>query len=347
MIDARIRSVFPPAGGVADRVDGHLQLLLVAGSVVWVIVVTAMFVAVLRRRRAERTEGDDGVPGDEPGRGHLVVAFLGGVAPAVIILGVMADSVLTLRDTGGTADASRAPVVVEVDGRQFWWEVRYPEHDVETANEIHIPTGQDVRVELTSDDVIHSFWVPQLAGKVDLVPGRTNVVTLHADEPGTYWGRCAEYCGLQHAWMRFVVVAHDEPEYAGWLEAQGRPAESPGRTDDGAGGPDGGDETAGGARPGAGPDTEEVAAGREIFMSSSCVYCHTIAGTEARGTLGPDLTHLASRQMIGAGVLPNDRESLARWITGPQDVKPGNAMPGTDLSEDELDALITYLESLE
>lgn len=345
MIDARIRSMFPPAGDVADRVDSHWQLLLVVGSVVWLVVVTAMLVAVLRRRRAEREERDDDVPGDEPGRGHLVVAFLGGVAPALIILGIMADSVLTLRDTGAATDASRAPVVVEVDGRQFWWEVRYPDHDVETANEIHIPTGQDVRIELTSDDVIHSFWVPQLAGKVDLVPGRTNVLTLHADEPGTYWGRCAEYCGLQHAWMRFVVVAHDAPEYAGWLEAQARPARSPDRVDDGDDQP-GGDGTGGDDQPGAGPDTE-VAAGREIFMSSSCVYCHTIAGTEARGTLGPDLTHLASRQAIGAGVLPNDRESLARWITEPQDVKPGNAMPGTELDDDELDALITYLESLE
>lgn len=332
MTDARIRSMLPPAGDAADRIDSHWQLLLVAGSAVWVVVVTAILVAVLRRRRAER---DDDAPGDETGTGHLVVAFLGGVAPALIILGVMADSVLTLRDTGGTTDASRAPVVVEVDSRQFWWEVRYPDHDVETANEIHIPAGQDVRVELTTSDVIHSFWVPQLAGKVDLVPGRTNTLTLHADEPGTYWGRCAEYCGLQHAWMRFVVVAHDEPEYADWLEAQARPAEPAARADDD-----------GDPADGTGPDPE-IAAGREVFMSSSCVYCHTIAGTEARGTLGPDLTHLASRQMIGAGVLPNDRESLARWITGPQDVKPGNAMPGSDLDDDELDALITYLQSLE
>lgn len=340
MIDARIGSMFPPASEDASRVDSHWQLMLIAGAAVWVVVVTAVLVAVLRRRRGQSERSPD-IPEEAPGKGHLVVGFLGAVVPALIIIGVMADSVLVLRDTSGTADAADAAAVVEVDGKQFWWEVRYPGHDVETANEIHIPTGQDVRVELTSSDVIHSFWVPQLSGKVDLVPGETNVLTLSADEPGTYWGQCAEYCGLQHAWMRLVVVAHEEPEYAGWLEAQARPAEVADPADG-----DSGDTWDGAAGPGTGP-ASEVAAGREIFMSSSCVYCHTIAGTEARGTLGPDLTHLASRQIIAAGVLPNDRESLTRWIESPQDVKPGNAMPDTDLDDDELDDLIAYLESLE
>jgi cytochrome c oxidase subunit II len=344
MIDAAIRSMFPPASDDASRVDSHWQLMLVAGAAVWVIVVTAVLVAVLRRRRS-RPERSPDIPEEAPGKGHLVVGFLGAVVPALIIIGVMADSVLVLRDTGTSTGAAEVPTIVEVDGKQFWWEVRYPGHDVETANEIHIPTGQEVRVELTSSDVIHSFWVPQLSGKVDLIPGETNVLTLSADEPGTYWGQCAEYCGLQHAWMRFVVVAHDAPEYTGWLEAQARPAEVADPADEGSGdGSGSGDE--GDAGPDRGP-ASDVAAGREIFMSSSCVYCHTVAGTEARGTLGPDLTHLASRQMIGAGVLPNDRESLARWIEHPQDVKPGNAMPGTELDDDELDDLTAYLQSLE
>lgn len=335
MITARIPSMFPPASDDASRVDSHWQLLLIVGAAVWLVVVTVALVAVVRRRRtAEHPPGD--VPEARSGNGHLVVGFLGAVVPALIIIGVMTDSVLVLRDTAGTGDVADAATIVEVDGNQFWWEVRYPGHDVETANEIHIPTNQEVRVELTSSDVIHSFWVPQLSGKVDLVPGQTNVLTLDADEPGTYWGQCAEYCGIQHAWMRFVVVAHEPQEYAGWLDAQARPAASADQTDGDADGP----------AADVGP-VSEVAAGREIFMSSSCVYCHTIGGTEARGTLGPDLTHLASRQMIGAGVLPNDRESLARWIEHPQKVKPGNAMPGTDLDDDELDALITYLQSLE
>lgn len=338
MTPVRVPLMFPPASESASRVDSHWQLLLVLGAVVWVVVVTVALLAVLRRRRG--VQHSDPGPEATAGKGHLIVGFLGAVVPALVIIGVMADSVLVLRDTGRTSDVTEAATLVEVDGNQYWWEVRYPAHGVETANEIHIPTGQDVRVELTSSDVIHSFWVPRLSGKVDLVPGQTNVLTLSADEPGTYWGRCAEYCGLQHAWMRFVVVAHDEPEYAGWLEAQARPAEAA----DPAEGE--GDDFESGPGPAPGP-VSDVAAGREIFMSSSCVYCHTVAGTEAQGTLGPDLTHLASRQMIGAGVLPNDRESLARWIERPQDIKPGNAMPGTELEDDELDDLITYLQSLE
>jgi cytochrome c oxidase subunit II len=327
------QSALSPSGADAERVDSHWQLLLVVGSVVWVLVVVMLLVAVLRRGRED---GEDGR------RGHLVVAFAGAVLPAVVILGILADSVLVLRDTDD--DGAEARTVVEVTGHQFWWEVRYPGQDVVTANEIHVPVGETVRVELTSADVIHSVWVPELSGKVDLVPGTTNVMTLNATEPGTYWGQCAEYCGVQHAWMRFVVVAHEADEFDGWVAAQARPAVEgvPLAEDDPAAEPD--PEPTGG--PGA-PDAELVARGREVFMSSSCVYCHTIAGTEARGTLGPDLTHLASRQTIGAGVLPNDTGNLAAWILDPQSVKPGNAMPGTDMGGDDLQALLAYLESLE
>ncbi|MFC8923063.1 cytochrome c oxidase subunit II [Cellulosimicrobium sp. NPDC057127] len=325
------QSALSPSGAEAERVDSHWQLMLVVGSVVWVLVVVALLVAVLRRGRED---GEDGR------RGHLVVAFAGAVVPALVIVAVFADSVLVLRDTAD--DGAKAETVVEVTGHQYWWEIRYPGHDVVTANEVHVPVGETVRVELTSADVIHSLWVPELSGKVDLVPGSTNVMTLHATEPGTYWGQCAEYCGVQHAWMRFVVVAHDEEEFDGWVAAQARPAEGglPLAEDDPAADADPtGDPTA--------ADAELVARGREVFMSSSCVYCHTIAGTEARGTLGPDLTHLASRQTLGAGVLANDTGNLAAWILDPQSVKPGNAMPGTDMDGDDLQALLAYLESLE
>jgi cytochrome c oxidase subunit II len=325
------QSALSPSGAEAERVDRHWELLLVVGSVVWVLVVVAVLVAVLRRGRQD---GEDGR------RGHLVVAFAGAVLPALVIVAVFADSVLVLRDTRD--DGADAETVVEVTGHQFWWEVRYPGQDVVTANEIHVPVGETVRVELTSADVIHSVWVPELSGKVDLVPGTTNVMTLHATEPGTFWGQCAEYCGVQHAWMRFVVVAHEEDEFDGWVAAQARPAEQ--------GLPPAEDDPAAEPEPTGDPDdadAELVARGREVFMSSSCVYCHTIAGTEARGTLGPDLTHLASRQTLGAGVLPNDTGNLAAWILDPQSVKPGNAMPGTDLAGDDLQALLAYLESLE
>ncbi|PZR52955.1 cytochrome c oxidase subunit II [Xylanimonas oleitrophica] len=324
----RPMSMFSPSGADASRVDSHWQMLLLLGSVVWLVVMGFTLGAVLRRRRAHRE--------DEPrGRGHVVVAVGGALVPALIITWVMADSVLVMRDTGGQGED--AGTVVEVAGHQFWWEVRYPEDGVVTANEIHVPVGEVVRLEMTASDVIHSLWVPQLSGKVDLNPGRTTVMTINAQEPGTYWGQCAEYCGLQHAWMRFVVVAHEPEEFDGWLEAQSLPAEDPG-----AGG-----EPGDPADPDAGDQDPQVVRGREVFMSSSCVYCHAVAGTEATGTMGPDLTHFASRQTIGAGVLPNDRESLARWIVDPQAVKPGNAMPGTDVAGEELEAMLDYLESLE
>lgn len=198
-----------------------------------------------------------------------------------------------------------------------------------------------MRLELNAEDVVHSVWVPELSGKTDMIPGRTTSMWLETSEPGTYWGQCAEYCGLQHALMRFVVVAHEPEEFDGWLQAQAQPGAEP--------------ETGAVAEE---PDPDElqtpaeqddalVARGREVFMSSSCVYCHTVAGTEAQGRDGPDLTHIASRDTLAAGTLPNNPGNLAAWVVDPQAIKPGNGMPGTDLDGDELQALLAYLESLE
>ncbi|MBS3940625.1 MAG: cytochrome c oxidase subunit II, partial [Actinobacteria bacterium] len=212
-------------------------------------------------------------------------------------------------------------MVVEVVAEQFWWRVTYPDHGVMTANEIHIPTGQDVRVRVTSTDVIHSFWVPKLAGKVDATPGHTTEVVLESDEPGRFRGRCTEFCGLAHAQMVVHVVAQEPDEFDAWLEHQSRPQDIP--TDD------------------------RLIAGREVFMSSSCVYCHTVDGHSAGNRIGPDLTHLASRETIAGGILPNDRGNLGGWIVDPQALKPGNLMPGTQLAGAELDALLDYLLSLE
>src|SRR5699024_2526541 len=189
-------------------------------------------------------------------------------------------------------------------------------------------------LELNSTDVVHSVWVPELAGKTDMIPGRATSMWLETDEPGTYWGQCAEYCGMQHALMRFGVVAHDPDEFDGWIEAQGRTAAEP------AGPPAGvADDAEGGDEDQQDGQDDLVVQGREVFMSASCVYCHTVAGTEAQGRAGPDLTHLASRGSLAAGTLPNTPGNLADWVTDPQAVKPGNAMPGTDLEGDELQAL--------
>jgi cytochrome c oxidase subunit II len=210
---------------------------------------------------------------------------------------------------------------VEVEAHRYWWRITYPDEGVETANEVVVPTGETVELALTTEDVIHSFWVPQLAGKVDMIPGRTNELVVEADEPGEYQGYCAEYCGLAHSQMRFLVVAMEPEEYAEWVEGHREPAPA--------------------------PETELARQGQQAFMGSGCVYCHRIDGTNATSDVGPDLTHLASRRTLAAGLVPNNPGHLAAWIVDPQDMKPGNAMPGTMLEPEELQALLVYLETLE
>ena len=246
--------------------------------------------------------------------------IIGGiVVPAVVLAGLFALTLGTLSSTSPAATADSS-ITVQVTGRQWFWDVVYPSARVRTANEIHIPTGEPVRIEASSGDVIHSFWVPALNRKIDMIPGRTTTVTLQTKRVGTYRGQCAEFCGLQHAHMAFVVVAEPPARFAAWLEGQRREA-----------------------RP---PPTAALKAGQQVFLGSACVYCHTIAGTNASGTVGPDLTHLASRMFLGAGVAENSPGRLAGWILDPQHLKPGNRMPATDLSGPELQNLLDYLESL-
>lgn len=309
-------------GTRSEAINENTLVLTVLGGVVWVIVVAAVLMAAFRRNR----EAESAVA-----RREIFTVVLAGIAiPAVIIAVVTAHSINVLnRIDPRDADGNLA---VEVIGKKFWWEIRYPDEEVVTANEVHIPTGERVRIRLESDDVIHSFWVPALTGKMDLIPGETNETWIETDNPGTYWGQCAEYCGIQHTLMRFVVVAHEPAEFDDWLAAQREPAAEPA---DVVAAPDEYD------------DPELILRGREVFMSASCVYCHTIAGTEATGTFGPDLTHLASREYLAAGTIPNQRGHLAGWLVDPQAIKPGSHMPGTDLSGEELQALLAYLESLE
>jgi cytochrome c oxidase subunit 2 len=213
---------------------------------------------------------------------------------------------------------------VDVVGHQWWWEIVYRDSQADrmvfTANELHVPVGRPVRLVLSSRDVIHSFWVPSLHGKTDLIPGKTNEITIQADAPGTYRGQCAEFCGYQHAKMGLVVIAEDERSYRAWREAQRRSAVE--------------------------PVTAEARRGREVFLSTSCVMCHTVRGTIAGATVGPDLTHVASRLTIGAGSLPFTRGHLQGWVANPQSVKPGALMPATALPSQDLQALVTWLEEL-
>jgi cytochrome c oxidase subunit 2 len=211
-----------------------------------------------------------------------------------------------------------------VRGYQWWWEVTYgdaqPARVFTTANEIHVPVGRRVSIELAAADVIHSFWVPNLAGKQDLISGRDNQIAFTADRAGIYRGQCAEFCGLQHAHMGLLVVAQSPDEFDVWRNAQLASATAPG-------------------------DAEQQG-GERVVTGKACAACHTIRGTAAAGTLGPDLTHLASRSYIAAGVLPMTRGSLAAWIADPQTIKPGNNMPMVPLTADELRAASAYLASL-
>ena len=245
---------------------------------------------------------------------------MGGIAiPIVVLAGLFALTLRTLPRTS-PASASATGLTIEVVGRQWFWDVAYPGTGVRTANEIHIPVGIPVNVEVSSGDVVHSFWVPELNRKIDMIPGQTNRVTLEADQAGTYRGQCAEFCGLQHAHMAFYVVAEPKAKFDAWLARESQPA--------------------------ALPSTPELERGQQVLLGSACVYCHTISGTTASGKIGPDLTHLASRRSLAAALLPNSRGYLAAWILDPQHLKPGNKMPGTDLSGTELQALLAYLESL-
>jgi cytochrome c oxidase subunit 2 len=237
--------------------------------------------------------------------------------PAVLIIIIF---VMTVR-TMDSVDLPGGDVNLTVVGHQWWWEVQYPDEGFVTANEIHVPEGREIGIDLQSADVIHSFWVPQIGGKTDLVPGHTNHTGFLAATPGRYLGECAEFCGLQHAHMRFWLVVESPAEFSAWVKRQQGPATEP---------------------------TDPAAVrGKEIFFSMPCAGCHAIRGTDAAGALGPDLTHLASRLTIGAGTLDNTAENLRRWLRDPQAAKPGNLMPTPKLDESQLEDLAAYLEGLE
>jgi cytochrome c oxidase subunit 2 len=302
-------SVLSPKGPAAARIAELWWIMLALATLIFVGVLGLLLLALFRRRDA----AGQGRPAD----GRLFIVGGGIALPLTVLTALFALTLWTMSALAAPATT----LTVRVTGWQWWWEVHYPDEGFYTANEIYIPVGRPVRLELASGDVVHNFWVPELQGKFDLVPGRTQATWLQADEPGVFQGMCAEYCGMQHAKMRFVVVALPPDEYAAWAERQRQPAPAP---------------------------ADELALrGQQIFLGSACVYCHAVAGTNATSRFGPDLTHLASRRTIAAGVLANNRGNLAGWILNPQTLKPGNKMPPTALDGEELQALLAYLESLE
>ncbi len=258
----------------------------------------------------------------ESEKANLRLVLLFGIALPVIVLTALfavADLVVIRQTEAPAADST--PLTIHVVGHQWFWEARYPGTRAVTANEIHIPVNTRVRIVGTTADVIHSFWVPQLNRKIDLIPGQTNSILLDTDHPAVYRGQCAEFCGLQHANMAFSVVAQPRPAFERWLHDMERPA-----------------------RP---PQDAAARLGKQVFMSSQCASCHAIRGTPAQGTVGPDLTHLATRADLAAGTIPNSHGWLERWIANPQAVKPGNAMPDLGLTGRQLSEVVAYLEGLD
>ena len=295
----------------------HLIVLIVAVcSVVWMLVMVALIAALWRSR--------DGRPAgpERASERRMTIAVIGAVVATVLIISTF--TIMSFVATRALSVAGQDDLTIRVRGLQWWWGLEYVGADssqrFETANEIHIPVGRNVRLKLEGLDVIHSFWVPSLAGKQDLVPGRSNELTIRAEHAGVYRGQCAEFCGMQHAHMALLVIAEPQDEFDRWATTQRQAA--------------------------AKPADEETAAGLQTFLAKPCAACHTVRGTAAAGTTGPDLTHVGSRRTIAAGLFETTRGSLAAWIADPQTIKPGNNMPMVPLTPDELRAVSAYLASL-
>jgi cytochrome c oxidase subunit 2 len=249
-----------------------------------------------------------------------IVVVFGIAIPLVVLVALFGvGDIYAIRFSAAPAAGSTS-MTVQVIGRQWWWEIRYPGTGAVTANEMHIPVGTRVRVVATTADVIHSFWVPRLARKIDMIPGRENAILLDTPDPGTYVGQCSEFCGLQHAHMRFTVVAEPRASFDLWLANMAKPARA--------------------------PVTVREREGRALFMSRGCGGCHQLRGSQAEGTIGPDLTHLATRSTLAALTIPNTPEQLAAWIRNPQAIKPGNHMPDLGLSAGEAEKIAAFLEAL-
>lgn len=305
--------MFDADGPIADEILGLWWLLLVLGTVVFVAFCVVLVIAL------RRGAGDTDRPAPSAGSLRRFV-FWGGVGvPAIVLVVVMAFTVDSMRSIPGAASAGA--LRIEVVGHQWWYEIRYPDHGVVTANELHLPVGRQVELHVSSSDVIHSFWVPGLAGKVDMLPDRTNVLVLEADELGHHRSQCAEFCGLQHARMRLETLVEPVDDFAAWIDANDTPA--------------------------AEPVGSGAAAGLDVFLATGCASCHTVRGTTAVGADGPDLTHMASRRTIGAVTLDLNRENLRAWIDDPHEFKTGVDMPPAELTDDQMDDLLAYLESLE
>lgn len=338
MNDSTIQSTAHPAAGSGAALIHEFSLVLYAGAtLIFLLVMGLMLVAVFGR--AQQVNKRRWIIGGGIAFPAITLTALlayslavgatlsagGGEGPLRFLLNCISSSARALGSAVGLESAQ--PVRIDIMGRRWWWEVRYQGPDnsarwVTLANELYLPTGRPAHITLQAADVIHSFWVPSLAGKVDMIPGRTNRLVLQADEPGVHRGQCAEFCGAQHALMALYVMVVPPAEFDAWLRRQEQPA--------------------------AVPDDPTLRAGHDAFLKAGCADCHAVRGTAASGAQGPDLTHVGSRRALGAGMLRNHIGTMAGWIADAQSVKPGNLMPQTrSLDGAELRALAQWMESLQ
>jgi cytochrome c oxidase subunit 2 len=305
------QSALAPAGMEAERVAELFWIMLAGAAVIWLLVLgTAFYASRIRPHRHSTVLG------------RRLIGWGGVVLPTLVLAALLGYGLTLMTDFRAPAGDLR----VEVSGEQWWWRVRYhpphAEEPVTVANEIRLPLGERVEFILSSPDVIHSFWIPSLGGKVDMIPGRENRLVLEPTRTGEFRGVCAEFCGDSHALMAFAVVVMEPADFEAWLAEQAKPARAP-----------------------SGALGEQ---GQALFQAVGCAGCHAIRGTGARGSIGPDLTHLAARRSLGAGILPNDRSALRRFIAATTEVKPGSKMPAFGMLPDEhLDAIVAYLGGLE
>jgi cytochrome c oxidase subunit 2 len=315
--DPAVPSIFKPESTPADSIYHLSVLVLAVTGLIFAIVFTLLAYAVIKFRR--RT-GDGPEPPQVYGSNQIEIAWT--VIPVLIVLVLF---MATARVIHAIQDAGKPDGAIEVTviGHQFWWEFRYPTLGIVTANELHVPVSDPSHptptfLKLLSADTDHSFWVPRLAGKTDLIPNRVNQMWIDPHEVGVYVGQCAQYCGMQHAKMLLRVYVDSQEQFEQWVQGETKPAQS----------------------------SDGVGEGRRIFETTACINCHTISGTVADGRFGPDLTHLMSRDTIASGAAPNTPENLKTWIQDPDTIKPGSLMPAMKLNDQDLNALTAYLETL-
>mgnify|MGYP001283813315 CR=1 FL=1 len=306
------QSAFMPQGAEAERIDTLFRVMTVGGGIIFVAVIAVTALAMLGGERVRA------IVSSERFINGAGIAFPTTVLTVLLVYGFL------VMGAGAINPPPASGLRIAVSGELWWWRVTYTDENgntFDTANELHLPVGEPVAIELTTADVIHSFWVPSLAGKLDMIPGRTNTLTVTATQPGVTRGQCAEYCGGAHAFMSFHVVAQPREEFDAWMRREAGSAVA--------------------------PQDEAAERGAALFLSAGCGGCHAVRGTEATGAIGPDLTHVGARRSIGAGMLPNDAAAFRQWIIDNQHIKPENKMPAYDIfTEAELEDLSAYLEGL-